>query len=245
VNSLLAVYFLKLTSGRVAAYRPAALTNELLDIPIPYPLPPQTKEATSYEDIDALVYRAFALKDAEQVLIEDLCDLALADLRELKGPSKAKDHLIEEAVPSDAALEDYCTYFMRVLKAGFGSDKAVSATIFHTEDAKALPYQMVSIELGRRSARLVDRQRMTTSSLLAELERLDVVGGKATGHRLGIYTQRVVRLYDASSSVPTIIIIKPNVDRYWTRSAGLNDADEASLDLFRMQQQDEPGQSIQ
>ncbi|MDD5366111.1 MAG: N-6 DNA methylase [Gallionellaceae bacterium] len=245
VNSLLAVYFLKLTSGRVAAYRPAALTNELLGIPISYPLPPQTKEATSYEDIDAIVYRAFALKDAEQVLVEDLCDLALADLRELKGQSKAKGHLVKETAPSDAALEDYCTYFMRVLKAGFGTDKTVSATIFHTEDAKALPYQMVSIELGRPSARPVDRQRMTTSSLLAELERLDLGGGTATGYRLGIYTQRVVRLYDASSGIPTIIIIKPNVNRYWTRSAGLNDADEASLDLFRMQQQDEPGQSIQ
>lgn len=241
VNSLLAVYFLKLTSGRIAAYRPAALTNELLNIPIPYPLPPQTKEANSYEDIDASVYRAFVLKDAEQVLIEDLCDLVLTDLRELKG----QGHRVDEAAPSDATLEHYCTYFMRVLKAGFGADKAVSATIFHTEDGKALPYQMVSIELGRSSVLPVNYQKMTSLSLLAELERLDLGGGKATGRRLGIYTQRVVRLYDASSGVPTIIIIKPNVDRYWTRSAGLNDADEASLDLFRMQQQGESGQSIQ
>lgn len=244
VNSLLAVYFLKLTSGRVAAYRPAALTNELLCIPIPYPLSPLTEEVASYEDIDTVVYQAFSLKDAEQVLIEDLCDAVLIDLREFKGKPKAKDLPTNEPAPTSAALESYCAYFMRVLKAGFGSDKVVSATIHHTEDGKALPYQMVSIELGRAAAHPVNHRRVTSSNLVAELEHLDLVGGRATGHRLGIYTQRVVRLYDVNGGIPTIVIIKPNIDRYWTRSAGLNDADEASLDLFRMQQ-DEPGRVTQ
>lgn len=245
VNSLLAVYFLKLTSGRIAAYRPAALTNELLDIPIPYPLPPRTKKAENYEDIDEIVYRAFALKDAEQVLVEDLCELALADFQEKKGRTKVRGQRMEERIPSAANLQDYCIYFMRVLKAGFGANKAVSATIFCTPDDKALPYQMVSIELGRSSVPPVELRKMTTLALLDELERLDLQDGKDTGGRLGIYTKRVVRLYDASHGVPMIIIVKPNVHRYWTRSTALNDADEASLDLFRMQQQDGTKRSIQ
>lgn len=238
VNSLLAVYFLKLTSGRIAAYRPAALTNELLDIPIPHPLPPQIKKVKSYEDIDEIVYRAFALKDAEQVLVEDLCELALADFQEKKGRTKVKSQRTEERAPSDAHLRDYCTYFMRVLRAGFGADKAVSATIFCTPDDNALPYQMVSIELGRSSVPPVEWRKMTTPALLGELERLDLQDGRDTGGRLGIYTKRVVRLYDAGHGVPLIIIVKPNVHRYWTRSTALNDADEASVDLFRMQHQD-------
>lgn len=134
---------------------------------------------------------------------------------------------------------------MRVLKAGFGADKAVSATIFCTPDDKALPYQMVFIELGRSSTPPVVWQKMTTLALLGELERLDVQDGKATGGRRGIYTKRVVRLYDASHGVPMNIIVKPSAYRYWTRSTALNDADEASLDLFRMQQQDETARSIQ
>ncbi len=245
VNSLLAVYFLKLTSGRIAAYCPAALTNELLDIPIPYPLPPRTEKARSNEDIDKIVYRAFALKDAEQVLVEDLCELVLIDFQEKKGRTKFTDQRTEERAPSDANLQDYCTYFMRVLKAGFGTDKAVSATIFCTPNDRTLPYQMVSIQLGRSSVPPVEWRKMTTLALLDELERLDLQDGNGTGGRLGIYTKRVVRLYDASHGVPMIIIVKPNVHRYWTRSTALNDADEASLDLFRMQQQDGTMRSIQ
>lgn len=245
VNSLLAVYFLKLTSGRIAAYRPAALTNQLLNIPIPYPLSLETFEVNSYEDIDEIVCRAFALKDAEQVLVEDLYELVRADFQEKKGRAKARSQHTEEQVPSDDDLQDYCTYFMRVLKAGFGAHKAVSATISCTSDEKALPYQMVSIELGRSSANPVERREMTSRALLNELERLDLQDGKDSGDRLGIYTKRVVRLYDASHGVPVIIIVKPNVHRYWTRSMALNDADEASLDLFRMQQQDDTARSVQ
>lgn len=245
VNSLLAVYFLKLTSGRIAAYRPAALTNQLLSIPIPYPLSLSNKNPSSYEEIDEIVYRAFALKDAEQVLVEDFCDLVLADFQEKKGNVKIKGQPTEESAPSNANLKDYCSYFMRVLKAGFGSDKPVCATIFCTQEDKGLPYQMVSIELGRSSVHPVEVRKMTTLALLDELERLDLQDEKYTGGRLGIYTKRVVRLYDASRGVPMIIIVKPNVHRYWTRSMALNDADEASLDLFRMQQQDNTARSIQ
>lgn len=244
VNSLLAVYFLKLTSGRIAAYRPAALKNELLNIPIPYPLPFEPQTAESHEDIDETVYRAFKLKDAERVLVEDLCELALAEFREKNARTEAGQRAAEPT-PSTADLWNYCTYFMRVLKAGFGEDKAVGATIFRAPQDKPLPYQMVAIELGRSSAQPVQERKMTSLELLNELERLDLRDGKANGGRLGIYTKRVVRLYDASQGTPMIIIVKPNVHRYWSRSTALNDADETSADLFRMQQQEHPAPSIQ
>jgi len=67
--------------------------------------------------------------------------------------------------------------------------------------------------------------------LLKELERL------AGSDRNGFYSTRLVRIYDGSTGTPTIFVIKPAAIKYWTRSAGLNDGDEISLDLFRWQQQ--------
>ncbi|MCR8722628.1 hypothetical protein NVV30_28530, partial [Pseudomonas syringae] len=54
--------------------------------------------------------------------------------------------------------------------------------------------------------------------------------------RRGIYNERVVRIYDGSNGTPTVFIVKPDMARYWTRGAGINDADEVSLDLFRWAQ---------
>ena len=85
-NSKLAVYFLQLTSGRIAAYRPEALVHDLLDLPLPLPRNGLTEGADSYEAIDARAYKAFDLKDSEIVLIEDMLAYTLAEFRGTDEP---------------------------------------------------------------------------------------------------------------------------------------------------------------
>jgi hypothetical protein len=42
----------------------------------------------------------------------------------------------------------------------------------------------------------------------------------------------VPAFYDASSGAPTIFLLKPDAQRYWTRTMALNDADQVCADLF-------------
>jgi hypothetical protein len=128
-------------------------------------------------------------------------------------------------------LTAYCEYVIRVLKAGFGQDKAVTATIFQQSEGPELPFRLMAFELGRQSPNPVIVSNIQTVALLKELERL------ASSDRNGIFSTRLARIYDSSTGIPTIFVIKPAAIKYWTRSAGLNDGDEISLDLFRWQQQ--------
>ena len=238
-NSKLAVYFLQLTSGRIAAYRPEALVHDLLALPLPPPGDAVTDDLNNYEAIDARVFEAFGLKDSERVLIEDMLTYTLADFRGTEQSVGRKPTSRSNGDTQEQHLGAYCEYVIRVLKAGFGRDKAVSATIFRQTDGTPLPYRLVAFELGKQASQAVSVSNIQTIALLRELERLDLSAPKKEAPRRGIYNARLARIYDSSSGVPTIFVIKPDATKYWTRSAGLNDGDKIALDLFQWQQQAE------
>jgi hypothetical protein len=50
-----------------------------------------------------------------------------------------------------------------------------------------------------------------------------------------VYHHRVARIYDSRDGISTIFVVKPDFNRYWTRTMGLCDADEVALDFFRWQ----------
>jgi hypothetical protein len=60
----------------------------------------------------------------------------------------------------------------------------------------------------------------------------------------GLYYKRVYRIYQTvtlkdggrSRKVPTVFLIKPNQERYWTISMALRDADEVSMDIYQWSQ---------
>jgi hypothetical protein len=233
LNSKLATYYLMLTSGRFATYRPEPLVAEILSVPIPRPGPGLLDGVSSLANIDARVFEAFAIKDAERVLIEDLFDYALPDFRGDHGSPGRRPTAREESHANEPQLSAYCEYFVRVLKAGFGSDKTIKATVFQEEEKKALlPYRLVAFELGGIPG--IGIARMTVPQLLSEFDKLD--RRRIQGSRSGIYQQRVARVYETLNGIPTIFVIKPDMHRYWTRSAGLSDADQVALDLFNWRQ---------
>jgi hypothetical protein len=234
-NSLVAVYFLQLTSGSVAAYRPKALVPQLLGLPLPPPAPGMTEGLDNYEDLDNRVFEAFGLKDAERALIEDMVAYTLADFHgddDSVGRQATSPGLFDT---DESHLRAYCDYVMRVLKAGFGFGRPITATIFQTP-ARALPFRLVAFELGGDRDGEIKVAGIKTAALLEEMERLDgtlVPPGKS---RRGIYHQRVARIYAGQRGVPKIFVVKPDMAMYWTRTTGLCDGDEIALDLFRWQQ---------
>lgn len=247
-NSKLAVYFLQLTSGRMATYRPETTVGDLLDVP----LPQRTGDLECIrgpDDFDTQVFDAFALKDAERVLIEDMVDIHVADFRSvfdrpgLRPTSPNTATLLALSEKSEPVLTDYARYFTRVLKAGFGADKGVQARIFCPPASEALPFRLVSFELVNADSGEPALVQVEAPTLLAEMQRMaDQYRARSAGK---MAMSSVTRVYDGHASAPTIFVMKPDAVRYWTRSAALNDADEVSADLFRMLAAAQPSETLQ
>jgi hypothetical protein len=208
--------------------------RELLDLPLPPPRSALTEGVDSYDAIDARVYQAFDFKDSERVLVEDMLAYTLAEFRGTEEPVGKGQFDWADHDAQVQQLTSYCEYVIRVLRAGFGQDKAVTATIFQQSDGPQLPLRLVAFELGRQSPNPVTASEIQTVALLKELKELEQRTGSDS---YGIFGARLARIYDSSTGTPTIFVIKPAPIKYWTRSAGLNDGDEISLDLFRWQQQ--------
>lgn len=233
-NSMLAVYYLQLTSGRMAAYRPEARVQDLLSLPIPVSFSGSIDGIGDYSEIDEYVFRAFDLKDAERVLVEDLFHITLADFRgDGPMPSPGSRPTRSGQARSEQILTQYSEYFMRVLKAGFGHENEIQATIFCAPQDEPLPFRLVAFELGSQGGGVRMRE-LQASALLQELQKLRLracpKGGISGRPRVA---HRVARIYDGSGSFPTIFLLKPDAVRYWTRTAALNDGDEVAMDLFR------------
>lgn len=231
-NSILAVYFLLLTSSRFASYRPEPLVEELKSVPIAEPHSGLLDNIKCVEDIDQRIREVFEFKDAEWVLIEDLFNTTLPDFKgDTNSPGRQRTQRCSQST-DEPELRAYCEYFRRVLKAGFGQDKHISATVFQESNKDFLPYRLIAFELNQPSNKEFRVESLETSALLSELELLNQIwlrGRESLGG--SIYHQRVVRIYDYRDGVPTIFILKPDACRYWTRSMGLHDADEVAGDF--------------
>jgi len=237
LNSIVAVYHALLSSGRFAFYRPMPNKEDLLKVPIPPHHPNILKNIKTIEDADQYVRKAFGFKDAEWALIEDLFDYTLQDFT---GGIKSPGRQPTRKNRNEDVLKEYCQYFQRVLKAGFGKDKNISATIFTAEDSD-LPVRLVAIHLGSpKGVRKVypKIEPITNSDLMDRLKQLDAkyLDSEDKQKGGGIFYRRVARIYDtveiAGQKVPTIFLVKPDKVRYWTRSMALRDADEVAADIM-------------
>jgi hypothetical protein len=235
-NSLLAVYFLLLTSGRFSAYRPETLVKELERVPIPEPQPKLLDGLRSVEDIDQRVRDAFDFKDAEWVLVEDLFNVTLPDFKGGSGsPGRQRTQRRNEST-EEPELRSYCEYFIRVLKAGFGQDKNIAATVFHETREDLLPYRLIAFELDKPTTEQLHIEPLDSPALLSELQRLNKTWlGRNKTESGSIFHRRVARIYDYHGGIPTIFVLKPDACRYWTRSMGLHDADEVAADFAHWQ----------
>jgi len=248
-NSILAVYFLLLTSGRMASYRPNAIVEELLSVPIA-----EANETDlgikNFDAVDERVRSMLSLRDAEWTLVKDLFDFTLPDF---KGDETSPGRQPTERNPNlksvagrEPHLAAYCQYFLRVLKAGFGEDKAVCATIFqHPSDAQ-LPVRLVAIHLDWNREDEIAVEPVDSEELCQRLLELDAkflrLGDTRRG---GIFFQRIARVYvevrQGRRKIPTVYIVKPDRVRYWTRSAALRDADEVAADVRLLKQSQSTG----
>jgi len=87
-NSIIAVYYLWLTSSRVGHYITETLSKELITVPLPS-TPPDLDELESFDAIDELTGKLFSLTKADWTVIEDFLEYTLPDaLRRTGGASR-------------------------------------------------------------------------------------------------------------------------------------------------------------
>jgi hypothetical protein len=235
-NSKFSVYFSMLTSGRMAFYRPEPLIGEILSVPLPTENAGSLEGIKNYKDIDTKLRKAFGFNDAEWVLIEDLFDITLPDklsmgslgrqatLRKVRGGSKCEPQLTQ-----------YCEYFSKVIRAGFGSDLKIRATIFQ-EPNNALPYRLAAFELNSDSAD-IEVAILDSKALLDELNKFNRrwAIARQDGEDGSAFSKRVARLYHHENGKTFVYILKPDAIRYWSRSVALQDADEVAKDIISWQ----------
>ncbi|EAZ90280.1 HsdM family class I SAM-dependent methyltransferase [Crocosphaera chwakensis] len=231
-NSILAVYYLLLSSGTFASYIPKVGVADLLKVPIPEPKENMLEGIETYEDVDQRIREFFEFKDSEWTLIEDLFNYTLPDFKgDTSSPSRQRTQRNDEP-----ELTQYCDYFIRVIKASFGEDKDVCATIYQEPDNHYLPVRLVAIHLNHPIHEGIKIEIIDSENLLKRLNKLnEVFLNQPNSEQEGIYYQRVARVYDSVTwndiKVPTVYFIKPDKVRYWTRSMGLRDADEVCADI--------------
>lgn len=235
LNSSFAVYYLFLTSGRLASYVPALRDEDLKSLP----LPPDTissgkMKSIDKQDVDKLANNLYGFNSVEQALVEDFFDFTIHDYKDSKTP------IGRHPVSSSDSMELYCEWFLNVLKSGFGKDKQVCATIFNSASDIASTFNVVAIHLDWPRGKAVDYEFLEKVELFDKLNKLEQVQKKQDAQKT-IFYNRVSRVYQTipmeengkTHNVPTVFLIKPNQVRYWTRSVALRDADEVACDLMQ------------
>lgn len=238
-NSLLASYFLALTSSRVGHYRPETLARELVTVPLPNQLVDLARVG-SFDEIDELTRRLFSLTQAEWAVIEDFLSVMLPDaIRMTRGPGRATTRRHESHDGNEPELSIFAQTMLRVLKSTFGSDKAVTATIYQDPRDRPLPVRMVTLHFDWPGRNPLTVTLMEADGLLDELAKfhqdaLQHPSPKAAG---GVGFQRVAYFFHSTPAehgrVRSLTIIKPDERRYWTRSSAMRDADDLAAAIIK------------
>lgn len=238
-RSRLSAYFLTLTS-RLGSDRPEALSGDILDVPIPHPTPDLMRDVTDLSEVDSLVEQAFHLKAPESVLIEDLLTFSNREGggEEGRKPTlRARDNELGD-------LHRYADFLVKALRSTFGRDKTVRATIFEEgQSHDKLPMRMVAIHLNWPTQRqIITKEVLDSKGMRKKLkEAFTQLMGVRSRHGVpvssGIGFQRIARVFvthkaPSGEKVPTVLYLKPDQRRHWTRSQALRDADELAATIM-------------
>ncbi len=252
VNSVFSVYCLYLSSGRLASYRPSLRVNDVRALPMPRTsdLSLGSLRNMSLEQIDNTVFDLYELNGVHRALVGDFFDVTLQDFKTIQTTPGMRP--VWESSTSASALDTYSDWFLRVLQSGFGSDKGLCATIFRSPDPSAFPFCVVGIHLDWARSERIRYEDVRDGNLLGALEQCaqDELSDSLETQAEAIYYRRVSRIYQTllvkegrkKRNVPTVFLIKPNQERYWTRSVALRDADNVLADLVKQGFPDQPNE---
>ncbi|MGE7156854.1 HsdM family class I SAM-dependent methyltransferase [Methylorubrum rhodesianum] len=221
INSRMAAYYLSLTTGRIS-YRPELRVGDLRDLPLADPGDVVLSEFRTFAEIDAAVERAFDLSEPERILLDDGLNYVVPELLR-KRVSPGREETSRGRIGEDVdRMADYCRTMLKVLGGAQGRGR-YAATVFEEADGRRLPLRVVAIRFeasdpGNVAMELIDADRLSAT--------LYPNAGDVRKPRL----RKVVRVFDLveredGTRAPIVYFVRPDQQRFWTRSAALRDAD--------------------
>ncbi len=231
LNSSLTNYFLFLTASSWGIERDEIKSQDLERLPIP--LPNQTNkilvdqvisleeklrnhcsianEEVFKQELDQVVFNLYGLNETEQNLVKDTVNLTINYFMR-KGKSKAIKY------PKTEEVELYVEQLIGVIQPFLQTlnERKIVAKVI---DVGKAPLQVVKFSIVPVSNQQPIVQTISGQQLETVLKRIAEQLPQQIADR--IYTRRDLRIYVGKD----IYIVKPAKRIYWTRSAGLNDAD--------------------
>lgn len=230
INSSLTSYFLFLTSSSWGVERDEVTLQDLSRIPVP----PTNTENISFvskivaieqelrtssstdhqrlkDQLNEAVFELYGLDHTEKVLVEDGVNLTINLRMERENSIAIKKPSIDELKLYALQLIGVIQPFLQTLR-----ERVLVANILEVRNS---PLQVVKFSLVPASSQEKIVQITQVQELKAVLNRIAEQLPQQIADR--IYTRRDLRIYTGQD----IYIIKPAQKRFWSRSAGLNDAD--------------------
>jgi type I restriction-modification system DNA methylase subunit len=247
INSNIATYLVFLTSSSWGVERDIVYPEEILDLPdLCFSLPSEAKEIiVAHVDeiisirknevnefffnaeqqievlekkIETALWDALQLTENDRVLIEDLLEYQL-DAFQSGQRSKAFRHCQKEDT------EQYAQHLCKTINEflSYTPEIGVWATVFDVQMHVPLNVIVLNFNQKAKKGTVQVLQDSEINQVLKDLEQFCY-----KEHSESIYYRKFFRYYKDD----VIYLLKPNEKRFWTRSMGLNDADEIILELL-------------
>ncbi|MCY7276166.1 MAG: N-6 DNA methylase [Phormidesmis sp. CAN_BIN44] len=230
INSSVASYFLFLTSSSWGVERDELKPQDFTRLPVPTPSEKNTSLVSKIiaiehelrtsniaqhqnlkNRLDEAVFELYGLDQTERVLVEDGVNLTI-NLRMKREAS------IALRKPSIDELKLYAFQFLGAIQPFLQTlrERVLVADVVEVNNA---PLQVIKFSFVPAPGRKHIVQTTQVQELKAVLNRIAEQLPQQIADR--IFTRRDLRIYSGQD----IYIVKPAQKRYWSRSAGLNDAD--------------------
>ena len=172
------------------------------------------------KQLDKAVFDLYGLNDDERILVEDTTKITIDLYMNREKSTKLRE-------PKTSELEAYTLSFMSVIEPFFDTlkERSIAADIF---DIANTPLQVVKFSIVPYPGREQIVQTIQAEDLITVLQSIAKQLPPKFGDR--VFTRRNLKVYVGEN----IYIIKPCQLRYWSRSAGLNDADAVLAENLRM-----------
>jgi N-6 DNA Methylase len=230
LNSSVASYFLFLTSSSWGVERDELKPQDFIRLPIPIP---DDNNASLVSEIISIEHQLRMSGEAEHQRLKNHLDVAICDLYSLDlterllvedgvnitinlHMEKDKSATLRRPIPSDLSL--YASQVIKVIQPFLQTlrERMLVADVINVAQSSLQVVKFTFLPVPGREEIV---QTIQAQELKAVLNRIAEHLPNQIADR--IYTRRDLRIYAGQD----IYIIKPAQKRYWSRSAGLNDAD--------------------
>ncbi|MBE9224773.1 N-6 DNA methylase [Phormidium sp. LEGE 05292] len=231
INSSLTSYFLFMTASSWGVARKTLMMQDIARLPVPSPTESNAHIVSQIIDLekrliehhntpthlkvkkklDDAVFSLYGLDETEQILVNDAVSITI-DLYMNREESAALQR------PQISELELYAIKLISVIQP-FLQTLRQRVLVADVIEVSKSPLQVVKFSFVPAPGREQIVQTTQVQELKTILNRIAEQLPKQIAER--VYTRRDLRIYTNQD----IYIIKPAQKRYWSRSAGLNDAD--------------------